>query len=150
MDDPFASIVSECIIRLEVEETLCRAPIIGEPYFFSGICSLDGQSLPAAPNPNKLSEIRRIPDSTSNLLDDEGLRDIPAACKGSSSFPLPRLRLDDFTALINNVSQNSDRSLRRQDILEIAKSKGLSLPPPKWWRPGGYEMVIGCHEAFPF
>ncbi|XP_020574498.1 uncharacterized protein LOC110020661 [Phalaenopsis equestris] len=140
MDDPFASIISECIIPPAVEETLRHAPVIGEPSSSSQIRSLDGQTFSPAPNPSASSEIRRLAKSPLNPLDKESLTDI-ASRKEPSSLPPPRLRREDLINLIKYFAENSDRSLGRVDILEIAERKGLSFPPPEWWRPGGYKKV---------
>lgn len=148
MDDPFASIIFECMIPPEAEEALRHAPEVVEPCFSSVIRSLNDRKSPAIPNSDTAaSEIHLHPESPSSPRDKESLCAIPAR-EGSSSFPDRLVPLDDFTALIKYFSQNSDRSLACRDILEIAESKGLFFPPPKWWRPGGYDKVKVFFFAF--
>ncbi|KAK8937995.1 hypothetical protein KSP40_PGU001076 [Platanthera guangdongensis] len=127
MADPLKAIIPECTIPPDVEIHLFRAPEIGESCFCSVICI-----------PNTPPEIEKLADSPLNHPVEDHLRDIPSP-KDSSSFPQPGISRVDFAALINFLSQNSDRSLGNRDIFDIAERKGLPLPPPKWWRPGGYK-----------
>ncbi|KAK8944347.1 hypothetical protein KSP39_PZI008167 [Platanthera zijinensis] len=138
MADPFEAIIPECTIPPDVEIDLFRAPEIGESFFCSVICTPNDRSSGAVSIPNTPPEIERLADSPPNPPAEDHLRDIPTP-KESSSFPPPGISRVDFAALINFLSQNSDRSLGNHDILDIAERKGLTFPPPKWWRPGGYK-----------
>ncbi|KAJ0963090.1 hypothetical protein J5N97_028212 [Dioscorea zingiberensis] len=45
----------------------------------------------------------------------------------------------DLAELAKYFSDKIDKSVGDIDILDIAKMKGIELPPLSWWRPGGYE-----------
>ncbi|CAA6669784.1 unnamed protein product [Spirodela intermedia] len=40
--------------------------------------------------------------------------------------------------LLLKFSKKPDRRLENVDFLEVLAMKGIHIPPPRWWRPGGY------------
>lgn len=40
--------------------------------------------------------------------------------------------------LLLKFSKKPDRCLENVDFLEVLAMKGIHIPPPRWWRPGGY------------
>ncbi|PKA53314.1 hypothetical protein AXF42_Ash010044 [Apostasia shenzhenica] len=57
---------------------------------------------------------------------------------GNGSEQKPPNLLD----VVKMMSKKPDRRLGEMDILEIAAMKGIDFPPPRWWRPGGYEAKV--------
>ncbi|KAG0474663.1 hypothetical protein HPP92_014349 [Vanilla planifolia] len=126
MGDPFASVVPNCLIPPEVVEALRYAPC------------LDGTSSADASLPNIPSASRSQSAHPKESLNKEALRttrhDPNEPCSSLQAGP----PVSDFDALIKSFSEKADRRSARKDILEIAESKGIYFPPPKWWRAGGY------------
>ncbi|KAJ0964319.1 hypothetical protein J5N97_029441 [Dioscorea zingiberensis] len=47
----------------------------------------------------------------------------------------------DLSELAKYFSEDVKKKYAHIDILDIAKMKGIELPPLSWWRPGGYENI---------
>ncbi|MQL75247.1 hypothetical protein Taro_007615 [Colocasia esculenta] len=47
-------------------------------------------------------------------------------------------RSSDLVDLLIKFSKKPDRRLENVDFLEVLAMKGIHIPPPRWWRPGGY------------
>nr|DAD47648.1 TPA_asm: hypothetical protein HUJ06_017585 [Nelumbo nucifera] len=45
---------------------------------------------------------------------------------------------DSISKNTNNLEKGKDRSLENADIMEIAKQRGMTFPPPRWWPPKGF------------